>query len=52
MNSIGDLIENENFSKLSEEEKAKYLEEKKFLIIRNFGTLLSKSSLLQKKKIF
>jgi cytochrome c oxidase cbb3-type subunit 3 len=52
MNSIGDLIENENFSKLSEEEKNNIWKKKKFLIIRNFGTLLSKSSLLQKKKIF
>lgn len=29
MNSIGDLIENENFSRLTEEEKKQYLEEKK-----------------------
>ncbi len=29
MNSIGDLVENQNFSKLSEEEKKQYLEEKK-----------------------
>jgi cytochrome c oxidase cbb3-type subunit 3 len=29
MNSIGDLIENENFSRLTEEEKKLYLEEKK-----------------------
>ncbi len=29
MNSIGDLIENENFSRLSEEEKQAYLEQKK-----------------------
>ncbi|WP_126652325.1 cbb3-type cytochrome c oxidase N-terminal domain-containing protein [Chryseobacterium aureum] len=29
MNSIGDLVENQSFSKLSEEEKKKYLEEKK-----------------------
>lgn len=46
MNSIGDLIENESFSRLPEEEKPKIPGRKNaFLIIRNYGTLLSKSSL-------
>ncbi len=52
MNSIGDLVENQSFSKLSEEEKKQYLEEKKFRIIRNYGIQPSKNKLLRKKRIF
>jgi hypothetical protein len=33
MNSIGDLVENENYRRLSEEERQRYLQEKKYAIL-------------------
>jgi cytochrome c oxidase cbb3-type subunit 3 len=52
MNSIGDLIENQNFTKLSEEEKAEYLKDKNTPYFQKLWNSAFKNSLLQKKKIF
>ncbi|MCW3160134.1 c-type cytochrome [Chryseobacterium oryctis] len=52
MNSIGDLVENENFKKLSEEEKAKFLEEKKVPYFQKlWNSAFKKQSATEEKDI-
>lgn len=50
-NGIGDLIENNRFQKLSEEEKKAYLEDKKLHTTKDCGLLHSKSNLTLKSRI-
>lgn len=52
MNSIGDLIENESFSRLPEEEKQKYLEEKKVPYYQKlWNSAFKKQSVTEEKDI-
>ncbi|UOU99876.1 hypothetical protein MUU74_07965 [Chryseobacterium daecheongense] len=52
LNSIGDLIENENFSRLTEEEKSYTWKIKKHLTFKSYGILPLKNSHNLKKRIF
>ncbi|OCA78151.1 cytochrome C [Chryseobacterium contaminans] len=52
MNSIGDMIENESFSRLSEEEKKQYLEEKKIPYYQKlWNSAFKKQSATEEKDI-
>lgn len=51
VSSLQDLVENENFKKLTDEEKQVYLEQKKIPFCGDYGILLLKSSLRKKKQI-
>lgn len=52
MNSIGDMIENESFSRLSEEEKKQYLEEKKVPYYQKlWNSAFKKQSAMEEKDI-
>lgn len=50
VSSLQDLVENENFKKLTDEEKKLYLEQKDSFC-EDYGILLLKSSLRKKKQI-
>ena len=50
VSSLQDLVENENFKKLTDEEKQVYLEQKRFLLRRLWNSAV-KSSLRKKKQI-
>ena len=52
MNSIGDLVENERFARLTDEEKQDISPTTQLHIFRSFGTRLLKNNLKLKKKIF